>query len=95
MIRLTDKDSTTLATIAQYQQLPAQRKQILVARLSDDAKPIGLILIGHSPDNPPEEAVKIADKYINWTLRNRTSRSSAKSSFVQRPRHDAELFGNR
>jgi hypothetical protein len=76
MIRLNDNDSATLATIAQYQQLPAQRKQALVGRLSDQARPIGLILIGDEPENPTEEVVGIAKDFREWTQRNRKSRSS-------------------
>ena len=40
MIRLNDKDSATLATVAQYQKLPVQRQRALVGRLSEQAKPI-------------------------------------------------------
>jgi len=79
MIRLNDIDSATLATIAQYQQLPTQRKHTLVGRLSDQAKPIGLILIGDEPENPSAEVVEIAKDFREWTLRNRKSRSSVKA----------------
>lgn len=78
MIRLNDKDSATLATIAQYQKLPLQRKYALVNRLSPQAKPIGMILIDVHPENASDEVVKIASEFRTWTRRNRKIRSSSR-----------------
>jgi len=91
MIRLNDNDSATLATIAQYQQLPVQRKQALVGRLSDQARPIGLILIGDEPENPTEEVLEIAKDFREWTQRNRKSRSSLRT--VPAAKAEAVLVG--
>jgi len=56
MIRLNDSDSAALETIAQYQKLPTGRKHELVNRLSEQAKPIGKILIGERPETPLRKA---------------------------------------
>jgi hypothetical protein len=80
MIRLNDRDSAALATLAQYQKLPIERKHALVNRLSEQAKPIGMILIGERPENPSEEIVKIANQYRDWTMRNRKRRSSGRTN---------------
>ena len=82
MIRLDERDSATLATIAQYQQLPEEMKQSLVERLSEEAKPIGMILIGTEPRDPSEEVVEIANEFREWTQMNRMSRSSANAAPV-------------
>jgi hypothetical protein len=93
MIRLNDRDSATLASIAQYQKLPSQRKQALVGRLSPQARPIGLILIDAKPENPSEEVVKIASQFREWTRRNRKSRSSLRD--IPTISHEAVLAGSR
>jgi hypothetical protein len=80
MIRLNDRDSATLATIAQYQKLPTQKRRALVGRLSEQAKPIGRILIGDDPENPSEEVIKVAKQFRDWTVRNRKSRNSARAT---------------
>jgi hypothetical protein len=82
MIRLNDRDSATLATIAQYQKLPTERKHELVNRLSEQAKPIGMILIGERPENPSEESVKLANQYSEWTKRNKKRRSSVRTTAI-------------
>ena len=93
MIRLNDKDSATLATVAQYQKLPVQRQRALVGRLSEQAKPIGMILIGDQPENPSEEVVKIAGQFREWTIRNKKGRSSVRAArAISRP---AVLVGSR
>jgi hypothetical protein len=80
MIRLNDRDSAALATIAQYQKLPSERKYALVNCLTEQAKPIGMILIGERPEGPSEEIIKIANQYRNRTMRNRKRRSSLRTS---------------
>jgi hypothetical protein len=76
MILLNETDSTVVASLAQYQKLPLERKHALVNRLSEQAKPIGMILIGESPESPSEECVNIANEFREWTRRNRKKRSS-------------------
>ena len=56
MIRLNDRDSALATPIAQYQELLTERKHALVNRLSEQAKPIGMILIGEHPENPLRRA---------------------------------------
>jgi hypothetical protein len=82
MIRLNDRDSAALATIAQYQKLPTGRKHELVNRLSEQAKPIGMILIGERPENPSAESVKIANQYSDWAIRNKKRRSSVRTTAI-------------
>ena len=82
MIRLNDRDAAALASIAQYQKLPTERKHALVNRLSEQAKPIGMILIGERPENPSEESVKIANQYSDWAMRNKKRRSSVRTTSI-------------
>lgn len=93
MIRLNDRGSATLATIAQYQKFPLPRRQALVGRLSEQAKPIGLILIDAQPEDPSEEVVKIASQFREWTRRNRKSRSSLRD--IPTISHEAALVVSR
>jgi hypothetical protein len=91
MIRLNDRDSATLAMIAQYQKLPAQRRQALVDRLSPIAKPIGSILIGDEPPGTSDEVRTIAKRFSEWTAKNRSRNSRNIRRAVSVPKTNGAL----
>ncbi len=82
MIRPIDRNSAALAKIAQYRKIPTKRKRALVNLLSEQAKPIGMILIGERPENPSEMSVKIANQYRDRVMKNRKRHSSVRTTAI-------------
>jgi len=84
MIKLSPKDASVLARIAQYLQLPEeQRKQMLADIDDEDARRVGAILLGEvsseSPDISPDIR-ETAEELRSWSTMSRaaTSRRSSR-----------------
>ncbi len=74
MIRLSPKDSSILARVAQYQQLPKKDRQALVKRSSTAAaRKVGEIILGAPPTKFSEDIQEVAKVYREWAKRNRQS----------------------
>lgn len=72
MIRLSPKDSSILARVAQYGQLPKKEREALVKRSSSaEARKAGKIILGANPAQFPEEIQAVAKVYREWAKRNR------------------------
>jgi polysaccharide deacetylase 2 family uncharacterized protein YibQ len=84
MIRLNPKDASVLARIAQYLELPLEkRKLILDETTTQEAKEIGSILLGERDSESPDISVDIketVEALRSWSKRNRRVATASRSA---------------
>jgi hypothetical protein len=71
MIRFSPKDSSILARVVQYEQLPKQGRKALLRQSSAKAQEVGEIILGAPPDKFDEDVREAAKAYQEWAQRNR------------------------
>lgn len=75
MVRLSPKDSSILARVAQYNALPKAERSALVKKSSSrSAKDAGAIILGENPNRFPADVQAVAKAYIEWAKRNKQFR---------------------
>jgi hypothetical protein len=75
MVRLSPKDSSILARVAQYSALPKTERSAIVKKSSSrSAKQAGAIILGEDPSRFSPDVQAVAKAYIDWAKRNRRFR---------------------
>jgi hypothetical protein len=75
MIRLSPKDASVLARIAQYVKLPhTERKQMLEETTNKEARAVGSILLGELDPKSPgvsEDIKDLAKELVTWASKSK------------------------
>ena len=77
MIRLSTRDASILARVAQYDRLPRAERLLMLREAGPTARKIGMIVIGASSEGTPE--IKKAARALKlWAQKNRAFSVSAR-----------------